>query len=883
MKAVLRLHILAICLLDSLFMLSAAAQGTAFTYQGRLNSDGAPASGIYDLRFTIYDSSAAGNLIAGPLTNSSTGIANGLFTAALDFGANFTGADRWLEIAVRTNGSGPFASLSPRQQVTATPYAMTAGNVSGPVSAGQLFGSVPASQLSGTILLAQIPTALVTNGAVGVNFTGAFTGNGGALTNLAATNLAGTVADDRLSPNIARLSLLGTVTQATATAVIYSGFLVGANVVKTGSGYTFPPIVTVTDATGSGAMVTAQIVAGLVTGLTVSDAGSGYSSNAIITVASPLNNANQIFNSINLFTHPSNQFVGAFTGNGDSLSNLPTANLIGTIPDARFGANIARLNTPAAAVQALATPVVFSGFIIGAIIIQGGSGYLAPPAVTVNDPTGSGAVITAQITGGVLTSLTVTDAGFGYSAGAAITIAPPPNNVIQTFSSINLFNNPSNQFTGAFAGNGGALTNLNGANLVAGSVTAAKIASNSITSGQLASGAAAANLGASGQGIVPSGGVILSANYSDSNLTTQGYVKLANVNLGDVWEQRTNGSPPNGRFFRQAVWTGSEMIVWGGSPDGGISGLNNGGRYNPTANTWTVVSASGSPAARYEHSAVWTGSEMVVWGGSPDSFSYLNDGGRYNPVANTWTNLTTIGAPVARRGHKAVWTGTEMIVWGGNNSSSLNSGGRYNPTLNAWTAVSTSGAPTARSFHTAVWTGSEMIVWGGNAGVNFNDGGRYNPAGNGWTALTTTGAPAGRYYHTAVWTGNEMIVWGGQDGGSSYFNDGGRYNPSGNIWTAATTNGAPVGRYNHTAVWTGSEMIVWGGSSSVNFNDGGRYNPVFNTWTAVSTAGAPAARQASSVVWTGSEMIVWGGYNGSYLNDTFSYTPSRVMYLYQRP
>ena len=62
---------------------------------------------------------------------------------------------------------------------------------------------------------------------------------------------------------------------------------------------------------------------------------------------------------------------------------------------------------------------------------------------------------------------------------------------------------------------------------------------------------------------------------------------------------------------------------------------------------------------------------MIVWGGYGNGSS-LNDGGRYNPAANSWTAVTTNGAPAARAMHTAVWTGSEMIVWGGvDNSSSL--------------------------------------------------------------------------------------------------------------------------------------------------------------------------------------------------------------------
>ena len=116
------------------------AQGTAFTYQGRLNDGANPADGIYDLRFAIYDLLSAGTQQGSLLTNSAIAISNGLFTVTLDFGNQFPGANRWLEIAVRTNGGVTFTTLSPRQKLTATPYAITAGNLTGVVPAGGLSG-----------------------------------------------------------------------------------------------------------------------------------------------------------------------------------------------------------------------------------------------------------------------------------------------------------------------------------------------------------------------------------------------------------------------------------------------------------------------------------------------------------------------------------------------------------------------------------------------------------------------------------------------------------------------------------------------------------------------------------------------------------------------
>ena len=81
------------------------AQGTAFTYNGRLNDNGNPANGSYDLRFTLYDAVTNGTAF-GSLTNPATGASNGLFTVTLDFGGIFTGSNYWLEIAARTNGPG---------------------------------------------------------------------------------------------------------------------------------------------------------------------------------------------------------------------------------------------------------------------------------------------------------------------------------------------------------------------------------------------------------------------------------------------------------------------------------------------------------------------------------------------------------------------------------------------------------------------------------------------------------------------------------------------------------------------------------------------------------------------------------------------------------
>jgi hypothetical protein len=117
----------------SLQPLNAFAQVAAFTYQGQLNANGGTANGLYDLRFQVWGALTNGNLIAGPLTNSATGVTNGLFTVTLDFGPGvFTGPGRWLELDVRTNGTGAFTTLLPLQPVLPVPYALYAMTPAGP-------------------------------------------------------------------------------------------------------------------------------------------------------------------------------------------------------------------------------------------------------------------------------------------------------------------------------------------------------------------------------------------------------------------------------------------------------------------------------------------------------------------------------------------------------------------------------------------------------------------------------------------------------------------------------------------------------------------------------------------------------------------------------
>jgi hypothetical protein len=198
------------------FCSQALAQGTAFLYQGQLQSSGSAASGTYNFQFSLYTNSTGSTAVAGPLTNSAVSVSNGLFTVTIDFGAAvWNGETNWLQIGVESNGAPSYTTLSPRQQITPVPYAIfatTAGNLSGTLQATQLEGTLPASAFAG-----YTNTVALTNGANLFNgtfngafsgsfkgsFNGAFAGNGGSVTNVNVTNLTGVLADNQLPANTA--------------------------------------------------------------------------------------------------------------------------------------------------------------------------------------------------------------------------------------------------------------------------------------------------------------------------------------------------------------------------------------------------------------------------------------------------------------------------------------------------------------------------------------------------------------------------------------------------------------------------------------------------------------------------------------------------------
>lgn len=373
-------------------------------------------------------------------------------------------------------------------------------------------------------------------------------------------------------------------------------------------------------------------------------------------------------------------------------------------------------------------------------------------------------------------------------------------------------------------------------------------------------------------GITDLGGNRLSAPVTWSFTTVPGGA--------GVWTATSLTDAPDATTSHTAVWTGNEMLIWGGT-----SLTSSGYRYNPATDSWTAMSTLNAPSPRYGHTAIWSGSEMIIWGGQVQgNYIWLNDGARYNPATDTWQSISSQNAPEGRAGHSAVWTSTQMLIWGGHNGDFSpgypQAGGLYNPITNSWATMAVLNEPDARTGQIAVWTGTDMLIWGGTYTAIPNtfylsSGGRYNPAINSWSAINSNG-PNARGGHAGIWTGSEMIIWGGYDD-QQILASGARYNPITDTWTETTQMDSPLPRYGHSAIWTGSSMIVWGGYTGIidtlypRF--GGIYYPATDTWLYSTTTNAPEGRTDHTAIWTGNKMIVWGGIIGATVNTGGVYTP----------
>lgn len=394
-----------------------------------------------------------------------------------------------------------------------------------------------------------------------------------------------------------------------------------------------------------------------------------------------------------------------------------------------------------------------------------------------------------------------------------------------------------------------------------------------------------------GQQATSSGSEASNASSTSSLVTTCTPSCPSSGGASDFWRPTSLDSAPSARYDHAAVWTGSEMIVWGGRNSS--STLKTGGRYNPRTDSWQHTSLENAPSPRTGHTAVWTDTEMIVWGGHnydseilegviPISGTEFNTGGRYNPATNTWTPISTRGAPSRRFDHVAVWTGEKMLVWGGtqmrflptegikNRHAAQNSGAAYDPVTDSWEPISSFNAPTATypSAFVGNYINGKFFVL--DTLTSF--GGLYDNRLDTWqrTARLKPMYLAGGM--TSVALGNEAAIFGAKaltcDRDSCIYQ--GVFPPRAarlfdvdrHQWSQ--TADAKVSRVFHSAVASNPfTMLVFGGAfveREISLHSHlEKYDRVTNRWSSLSKVNAPTPRAEHTAVWIGCEMIVWGG------------------------
>jgi hypothetical protein len=158
-------------------------------------------------------------------------------------------------------------------------------------------------------------------------------------------------------------------------------------------------------------------------------------------------------------------------------------------------------------------------------------------------------------------------------------------------------------------------------------------------------------------------------------------------------------APIGGRRFGGAVWTGTELIVWGGFDNEGVRSAD-GAAFDPTTGAWRLI-APAPIAGRSEPSLVWTGTEVLVWGGSVGDEVSAHDGAAYDPATDTWRVISP--APVTlEQGpprQRMTWTGEEAAVIG-------EAAAAYHPASDSWRQLASPPLPG----HLVAWAGDTIVM-----------------------------------------------------------------------------------------------------------------------------------------------------------------------------
>ncbi|MDH5332802.1 MAG: hypothetical protein OEW65_02890 [Thermoleophilia bacterium] len=321
-------------------------------------------------------------------------------------------------------------------------------------------------------------------------------------------------------------------------------------------------------------------------------------------------------------------------------------------------------------------------------------------------------------------------------------------------------------------------------------------------------------------------------------------------------------APMAGRLSGGEVWTGTEMIVWGGAAPGAGVSSSGGAADAPATRTWRSIAPA--PAGVEGGAAVaWTGDEMVVWASnSPDGPA---GAAAYDPDADSWRTLPA-GPLGWREGYASVWTGKELVVVGGNLGDTLAKplAAALDPAAGTWRllpALNRLGAlfPGA----SLTWSGSEAFLLGALCTERTSCSPvflAYDPATDALRRIDLAAAPIVPEQQLSLvgWSGTDVVFT--IVGVSSNVNSGKiavvRYDPAADTWRKGAFAPFPGTQgVNQQTAWLGDRLVVPDGSSGLQI-----YTLATDSWETITPGPSPLNWGAgSAVVWTGSQLIAWSG------------------------
>ena len=324
------------------------------------------------------------------------------------------------------------------------------------------------------------------------------------------------------------------------------------------------------------------------------------------------------------------------------------------------------------------------------------------------------------------------------------------------------------------------------------------------------------------------------------------------------WRRGAPG-PLRHREFAVQVWTGSELVIWGGDTDG-----DSGAAYDPDADRWRFIAPAPIPA-RCQGAAAWTGAEVLVWGQacrlspgpSPGRSRYATAGAAYDPAADRWRVLP-VGPISASSVTMSVWTGAEWLV-----ANPVGPAAAFDPAGNRWRMLE----PVPRRFSAIVgeWTGREVVVLGtevlekgsSTVGTAYRHwAAAFDPALNRWRPLPE---PPLELAATAVWDGRRLVAWDMNLHAAAVDPDGGGWERLPDVpvdFADCSPQGARVG-----------EAIF-----AAECGRGALFRPSTGTWERI----PHPSTLAEKPVWTGRDALFWVGRFAGSADGVWLYRPERL-------